>query len=353
MRFDSCDIFGMLMDEVTEGGAAGGGGGTDAGAPAATGGDPAGGATGTSEGGTTTGGDGDPGAAGAGGEGGAQTYTPNFKFKYRGVEKDTVEAEFDEMFRPLVKDAESEKKVRDFLERAYGIDFVKHDRDQLKAKYEPLETYKNQMSTALAQITDYVRRDDIDSFLGAMKIPKEQMLKWALKQVELSQMTPEQRQAYEASRAENQRVYQLENQNQQLQQNLIQLAVNQKTWELDRALEAPAVAEVAAAYGTRMGAPDAFKNFVIERGKYYASVLGIDKSPAEVVQEVVRMLGAQAAAASGQGAGAAAGGAPGGVAAPKEKPVMTNIAGKGTSPAKKVLTSTDQIRALAQEMGAR
>src|SRR5688500_2643210 len=61
----------------------------------------------------------------------APAYTPDFKVKIKGKE-----FEIDEMFRGLIKDADSEKKVKEFFEKAYGIDFVKQDRKALKDEHE-------------------------------------------------------------------------------------------------------------------------------------------------------------------------------------------------------------------------
>src|SRR5688572_23823320 len=53
-----------------------------------------------------------------------QQYTPNFKFKV--LDK---EHEIEERFRKLIKDADSEKMIRELHEKSFGIEAIKSQRD--------------------------------------------------------------------------------------------------------------------------------------------------------------------------------------------------------------------------------
>src|SRR5574338_786965 len=52
-------------------------------------------------------------------------FTPNYKYRAALQEK-----EIEEFWRPLIKDAESEKRVKDALTRLDGFDLVKSSRDK-------------------------------------------------------------------------------------------------------------------------------------------------------------------------------------------------------------------------------
>lgn len=281
----------------------------------------------------------------------APAYTPNFKFKYRGLDKNDVEAELDDLFKPLVKDADTEKKIRELHEKAHGLDFVKADRDRLKSAYEPLEQKFESQAQALTQLGQFVQKKDYQSFFEALRIPKEDILQYALREVQLAQMDPQQRAQYEAQRQESQRAHALEMQNQQLQQQFQQLTVNQREMELGGVLQRAEVAASVASFDQRMGRPGAFRDLVIQRGQYHALALGVDAPAEQVVSEVLAMIGAQAAAAGQAATGNAAGSTV--QAGSGGKPVVIpNIQGKGTSPAKKIPHSTNDLRKLAAQMSA-
>lgn len=279
----------------------------------------------------------------------APVYTPNFKFKFAapGTSKQE-EREFDDYLKAAIKDEETEKKIRELHEKAYGLDFVKADRDALKQAYQPLEQEYSKLQQSLTQLGGFVRKKDYDSFFETLQIPREDVLRYALQLVQVQQMSPEQRAQFEAQRAESQRAVALEMQNQELSQRFQQMQVHQRTIELDTALTSPTVAEQIQAYDARAGRPGAFRDLVIQRGQYHYMASGVDLPAGQAVQEVLGMLGLQGQQAAGQAAGVA------GVAQPASggaKPVIPNIQGRGTSPAKRVVKSTDDLRRLANQMG--
>lgn len=281
----------------------------------------------------------------------APAYSPNFKFKYRGLDKDN-EAELDDLFKPLVKDAATEKKIRELHEKAYGLDFVKAERDRLKNEHQELAGYKQRMAESLGIVSGYLNKNDLESFFGAFKIPKESVLRYALQQIQLNEMNPEQRAAYETQRQEMQRASALELQNQRLQEQFSQLQVNQRTNELATVMSRAGIADAASSFDQRMGRPGAFREMVVQRGQYHALSSGVDMPAEQVVAEVLAMIGHQPQAGGTQAPGGLPGVAGASAHAPAAKPVLPNIQGKGTSPAKKVLTSTDDLRKRAAELSA-
>lgn len=316
------------------------------------------------EGGVSSGGDGasqEGGAEdGAKGEGAAAdgqkeppAYAPNFKFKYRAVDKENAEGEVDPLFRSLVKDADTEKKIRELHEKAYGIDFVKHDRDQIRQELEPLRDYRTKTSAALQRLGAMIQQGDMESFITAMKIPPQLVLQYALDKIKYAEMTPEQRAAYDSQRQQRVQASQLELENQNLQNTVFQIAGQQRGMEVEFYLQRPEISEAATAYDGRIGKQGAFKELVFQRGAYHYYVNKVDKPVNEVVSEVLQMLGHQTQSAGGQPVIQPTGGTttPASVGS-KGKPVIPNIQGKGTSPAKVIAKSTDELRKLANQYAA-
>lgn len=277
------------------------------------------------------------------------TYTPSFKFKYAaaGETNKQLEGEFDDFLKPHIKDAETEEKVRKLYAKAHGLDFVQAERDRLKSEYQPLAEKHANVTRSLQELSGHVQRGDFQSFFQALQIPEQAVLKYALERVQYHKMDPQQRAQLDRQRGEMQRASALEQQNQLLQQNYQQLAAQQRDMELGSVLTRPEIASVIQSFDERAGKPGAFKALVIQRGQYYALAQGVDMPPEQVVSDVLAMIGTQASTPQANGANGNGGGT-----APQKPPVLPNVSGKGTSPAKKIITSTDQLRQLAAEKAA-
>ncbi len=283
--------------------------------------------------------------AGAGGDG-APAYTPNFAFKYRGTDRADAEAQFDDIFKPLIKDADTEKKIREMHEKAFGLDFVKQDRDTLRQTFQETQQKYTEQATALQTLGMYVKNDDFDSFFEALKIPKKSILDYAIKLVQLEKMAPEQRAAYNAQRAETQRRMSLEMQNAELTQQFQNLSVERRETELSTTLAHPQVAPLIEAFDQQAGKPGAFRDLVIQKGQHHFFTSGMDVPVHQVVNEVIGLLGLKPAQPGGTPAAAS------GVVArgSQGKPVLPLVPGKGGSPAKKVPNSTAGLRELANQL---
>lgn len=277
----------------------------------------------------------------------AAPFTPNYKFKYAVDGQKQGEAEFDDIFKPLVRDADTEKKVRDLYAKAFGLDFVKADRDRIKAEYDPIVQNHQKVSSSLQTLGRFVQNKDYGSFFEALKIPQEDVLRYALQVIELHKMDPQQRAVYEQQRSHQQRAFALEMQNQELMQSLQQTSVRTRDTELSTALSGQGVAEAAASFDARTGKSGAFRDLVIQRGQFHALASGVDMPASQVVGEVLAMIGAQVQGGNAQGQGKTTQQAAG-----EKKPVLPNISGKGTSPARRIVKSTADLRKLASQMAA-
>lgn len=271
-------------------------------------------------------------------------YTPNFKFKVLDKEQ-----EIDEWLRPVIKDAETEKKVKELYEKAYGLDYVKKDRQSLREQYQTTAQEVQHHRNVVNNVNEMLAKKDYDNLFGnVLKIPEDDILRQAQKILQLREMPPEQRQAYESHLQAKQRLSELESQNQYLSQTYEQTAVHARTQELDWTLQRPEFSAVASQYDARLG-EGAFRQAVIERGKYHALANGQDISPEQAVQEVLRFLGGPQAFQPSPQAPGVMQQSPQPVA-PQRPPVITNIQGRGTSPAKKVVKSLDDLKKRAKEL---
>lgn len=335
----------LFFDRSPEGEASGGGGtaGTPAGNSSAGDGSTGGGGTGQSADATGT----VPGEGSAAGTA-LPPYTPNFKFKYAVDGEKQQEGEFDDLFKPLIKDAETEKKVRELFAKAHGLDFIKSDRDRIKGEYDPLVEKHTSITNSLSQLSGFVRQGDFQSFFEALQIPEQAVLKYALERVQYHKMDPAQRAQLDEHRRQTTQAMALQQQNEQLQTQMRQLSATQRATELDTTLGRPDIAAHIQNFDTRAGKPGAFRDLVIQRGQYYALAQGVDMPPAQVVADVLAMIGAQVTAGGqAQGNGAAPPSTNG-----QRPPVLPNVSGKGTSPAKRTYTSTDDLRKRAAQLAA-
>jgi hypothetical protein len=269
-------------------------------------------------------------------------YQPTFKFKIRDKEK-----EFDEWIRPVIKDADTEKKVKELYEKAYGLDMVKQDRETVKG--ELLQAKEKIASTekAINLVSEYAANKDWDSFFESLNIPKNEILQYALQLVQREKMPPEQKAQWEASRQAQQEARYYQEQNQALQQSQRQFQVQQREFELSQVLSKPDVSVIAEAYNARTGNPSAFREKVVLIGQAHVA-RGVDISPEQAVQEAVKEI-QYFIQNPGQQAGMQGSEAPK-VVQPSSKPTLPNIQGRGTSAIKSTVRSLDDLRNLAKSM---
>lgn len=278
-------------------------------------------------------------SAAAPGRAQASTYSPNFKFKVLDQER-----EFDEWIRPVVKDAESEKRVRDILERAYGIDAVKADRAKIRESFQTLQQEKAQVESSLTMLSQMVRAKD-PRFFKAAQIPDEFVLEAAHRILKEREMPPEQRMELQRQREIEERYQAAVSENQHLMHQFQQNAAQTRTLELQTTLQSPEVSTIVSTFDAKVGA-GAFRAEVIRRGQWYWATQQVDKPVQELVQEVGQL--AKAFIGENQGVTAAPE-ASANVVMPQTTPtqkVIPNIEGKGVSPAKKAIKDISDLKAM-------
>lgn len=265
----------------------------------------------------------------------AQAYNPNYKYSVKGYER-----EFPEWTRALVKDEDTEKRFRDLVAKADGVDFLKGESETLKAENQ-------QMMGVMNQVNGMLKSGDLPSFFEALNIPEEAVLKYALEVAQRRQDPQAQaryqqdRQAQSAQSQRDAQYQQLAEQNQSLQSQFQQMATQTRTMELNTVLSSPDVASVARSFDERMG-KGAFHDEVVKRGIYYFHATGQDIPASQAAQEVMQLIGMQQPQQPQQLQQPFQAGNQG------SKPVIPNIQGSGASPTRKVPKSIADLKAMAQ-----
>lgn len=334
------DTLCFFFDEIggdLGGGDAGGGGAPSAAPPEVP-------APSPGDGGT----EGETGSDEATGEVQPPAFTPDFKFKVAGADK-----EIPEWARPFITNAEAQKQFKDLFERSEGLDHVKQSRETLATQLETVKTEHASLTGTIQNLSSMVRRGDMEGFFEALQIPEVEVLKYAMRRLQYREATPEQRAAYDEWRGQMSRLATAEMENANLRSTFQTQSVQTRERELDIALAGPEVLSVANAFDTRLGRPGSFRAEVINRGKFHA-MQGRDISVGDAIKEVLALIGPPPAAAPAPGAVAAggAGGTQGAPKAPDKKPVIPNIAGNGSSPTRVVPKSIKQLREMGQKMAA-
>lgn len=294
------------------------------------------------------------GEGGSGNEEGAAppAYTPNYKYKVTapvdGGQASRQEKEIPDWARPFVTTAEIEKNVKELFEKSEGIEAVKQHRDVLTQQNEQMVEQWQPIVQNAQTMVEHLRRGDMDSFFEMLNIPEQTVLKYALYRLQLRE-NPGQLQAHEQQR-------QLQNQNLQLQQqvqsytsNFQEMAVQQRSSQLDQQLSRPEILQTVQAFESGLGTPGRFRQECIRRGQAYAAQ-GQDVSAEQVVGEVAQLLGWQGQNTQAAQVQAQGGQQQGVVGNTTPKATFPSVKGKGTSPARRAITSTAQLRELARQI---
>lgn len=287
------------------------------------------------------------------------TYKPNYKYTVSKEEK-----EIPEFFKGLIKDEASEKMVRDYIERAEGLAPVKA---RLQDTFTELKETKQKYHTiqeGLADIGEIVRKEDYGTFFETLKIPREKIYAWVLKQAEYEQLPPERKREIDAAQAAQLRLDETAQENQSWQSQLAEQANRTRTLELSIALGAPEISSFATAFDERAGKAGSFKMEVQKLGKHVWDTENVDLPADEAAKRVMQhysrfiTVGTTPSAISPAGAASvekivtptATTPAP---LVKREVPVIPNIAGGTTSPTKSAPKSMEDLNKLAKEASAR
>lgn len=272
----------------------------------------------------------------------APVYTPNYKYKV--MDK---ELEVPEMFKGLVKDAATEKQIKEILEKAEGLPEVKKSRDSVR---EELKSYKSQVEPTVATVTQAsqlyqqgVRSMQegnaragvfkLEESFKLMGIPDKVLQQYVYQKLQLDELPPEQKASYNRERELERQNAQYQEQLTQVQTQYQQTAISQRQQELNQVFSKPEIQSIVQSFDQRNG-PGSFHNEVVLRGRMYATTYNQDISAEQAVSEIIQKYGLQAPAAVAPQQQVAAQGA---------VPVIPAVKGGTASPAGRSFKSTEDL----------
>jgi len=289
-------------------------------------------------------------------------FKTDYKYKVRDEEH-----EIEEWARPFIKDEDTLKQFKELYTRGHGLALAKEERDTYKGKFTDLEQSINKVTDIVQEYYNHPSdsvavANTARKFIQELGLPQEMFMQYALEEFKYRQLSPEQRTAIDAQRAQQHQIATFQKSQKTLEEQNHDLIVERNNLELDRSLAEPQVSGLVQEYDSRVGTPGAFRSMVIQRGIAHGN-RNVIKQPHEVVSEVAQELGKIL-----QGTGMQAGqvGTPGAhtpqqkktfsaadLQQQRQKPVLPNISGQGgVSPVKKGYTSLDQIRERYKELSA-
>ncbi len=217
-------------------------------------------------------------------------YTLNKKFKVLDKEQ-----EFDDAIASGIKDADTEKKVRELYEKAYGLDHVKKERATEKEARESIENNFNNLVQEIQQVSSHVRNKDYGRLFSELQINKAEVAAWLIQQHDLEEKLgtlPEPvRKIYNEHGNLTSQVETLNRKVEELTSGNVNSAVQARTMELKSTIQAPEVAQFVTQFDTRLGKAGAFEDMVMRHGYSEWQLHKRDLSAKEAVDEVLKFLG--------------------------------------------------------------
>lgn len=279
-------------------------------------------------------------------------WTPNYKFKVKGKEQ-----EVDEWIRPSIKDPDTEKKARELMEKYYGFDMIKSDREKFQQERDSFKSDAEKMYGLMNDAAELVSKKDYETFFEKWGIPAQDIVKYAVDWANREQnWTPEQKKAYEESRRLKAELAQTQAEKMGLETSQTQQQIAQRESELEAVVNHPEVTEFSKLVAERLGDEFGLRNEIVRLGQYYWQTQGRDVPTVELVRDLAKRYGYTPGASQPQQTPVqpqAAQGfqvTPPKVVAPSTKPTIPNIAGKGGSPVAKKPKSFSDLKAIRQGM---
>jgi len=270
-------------------------------------------------------------------------YAPNFIFKAHGKEN-----ELPEMFRGLVKDADSEKQVKEIFEKAYGMENMREK--NVKAS-EQINYYEKELvpplmkqHEMLQEITGFIGKKDFDSVFDLAGIDLRDLQEWMYKKLSINDLPPEQQSIYNQNRELQKQQYEYEKkvrsyeqQNENASQEQHRQQLNSLSDSLNFELSQPQIQSVVKNYDQERG-QGAFQTKVIKYAAFVSQTEGRELSPKEAIHEFLKEYPQTNTLSSKTNSGS------GNL---KDKPILPNPEAKPLSPVGQKPNSIKELKALA------
>ncbi len=275
-------------------------------------------------------------------------YVPNYKLKVYDQEKDLE----DPFLKALIKDADSEKKVKEIAQKYLGFDTVKERNQKISEEYKTYQTNTQPILGVYNQYSKLAQAGDLEGIFSLLKIPEQEIFKYAVQKAEEAQLAPEQRMQLQQQRQTRQRAMSLEEENQNLQAQQQDQVSEFRKQELNWVMARPDMHSVAQTYDSKVGQPGAFRQLVIDKGlAHHAATRGKeDLSAEQAAMEVLKYIGIFVQ--PNQNGNAQPSIAPNVqlIQQNGQPPIIPNVTGRGSSPVKKQVRSLSDLKRRRDEL---
>ncbi len=230
----------------------------------------------------------------------APVFEPSLKYKVMDKEH-----EIPPEFKALMKDADSEKKIREIFEKSTGLDTVKEnlatartDRDNARKQHAELNGQINEMRSTYQSAVQSGDMHKLDQLWKKLEIPQDVIMQYALEKVKLHEMAPEQRNALVAKQNAETQAETIRRQQAETSQVMQAQQSQMKQMMLEVAYNRPENIAAAEDFDNRLGKPGMFKETVRQWGEqeWFRSQGRVDLTPDQAVAAVIKHFGLATAA---------------------------------------------------------
>lgn len=271
----------------------------------------------------------------------APAFTPDFSYKFKGEVR-----EIPELYRGLIKDEETQKSVRDMIERAEAMEFHKGKTQELEATLEEALPMAQTLQQFQGAFESARTPEDHLNLLNTIGYDNE-MLKNVVRQIlQVEQLPEEHRQLIEKNKAAALEKNQYMTQNQKLEAQYNEALTRITKSEIGIELGKAEHQSLIGAYEKAQG-EGSFERLFLERGAYYTDLNGGNLvPPAEVMSRIAKEFAPFLTAQPAQGTAA-----PTQSAQVVTKPKTMPVVGSGNgSPAKTAINSLDDLKAKYKQL---
>lgn len=269
-------------------------------------------------------------------------YVPNYKFKVQDSEH-----EFDEEFRGALTNSESEKKLRDLYEKAYGLEHIKPKYEKTKNEYQQLSQNWNTVSQDLQKVGLFLNNKDYGNFFKSFNLTDEQIMQYALERLQFHELPPEKQAQMQQQQSRNDEYVRLQQENTRLREFYQNQELSQLQGSLQQEINSPQVQSLVSQYDARAGKAGAFQNAVIHHANVVYSSSGKDMGAQEAVQSFINLMGFSPDMSAGQQQVQSQPAPP---TSANRAPTLPKIQSSGGSHVKSKIRSIDDLKKLRDQI---
>jgi len=214
-----------------------------------------------------------------------EDYSPDHKYNVYDEVK-----EFDEWIIPVIKDKDTESKVRDLYTRAAGIEGVKTKLSKEREDKAMIQTELNNINRGLENFQRLLDSQLYDEVFKHLKIPEEQIIEYALDKAKRSQLSAEERAMLDSQDQMRTQNFNLQKQNEEMQRLQYQNAEKQYEFEMNSQLTRQDVKPLVDKLDSQFG-NGFFRDQVEKEGMAYYNQNGRDTTIEDAVNTVITKFG--------------------------------------------------------------